>query len=393
MTPAALALSSSAMNSSKFFGSRAADLVHHRLVDPDPVDRVDVDGNGVPLAVGGGELLQRLGDDLVPAFLHRQRGDVAELAGLGVVDREIAEDLRSGRRIAGRDHRLQRGHRAFAAAAGDRHVLPGVAFLGEILLEDVERGRFAARGPPVQHLHFLSSAACAETAKPAADAPSRSPCSILRNFIVVPSKATSPMPDSVRRRPPRRPRSRPPPSFTPTRDARATSWRADRCGRGKSFPQCSRYGVAAKLAAEARLLESAERQFGRAVHERVGPHRAGAHLAPDLRHRVEVAAPHARRQPVGGLVGERDRLVERSEGQHRRHRAEHFVRGDRHRRRDPVDDRRRHEQAGRGEPRAAEPQAGARPDRARDMALDLGQVVGADRSRRPSFRDRADRRP
>ena len=89
-----------------------ADLVHHRLVEPDPVDGMDVDRNGVPLSVGGGELLQRRRNDLGPAFLLGERGDVAELARLGVVEGEIAEDLRGGRRIAGRHHRLQRGHRA-----------------------------------------------------------------------------------------------------------------------------------------------------------------------------------------------------------------------------------------------------------------------------------------
>ena len=53
------------------------------------------------------------------------------------------------------DHRLQRRHGAFAAAARDGHVLPGVSLLRQILLEDVERGCFAARRPPVQHLNFL----------------------------------------------------------------------------------------------------------------------------------------------------------------------------------------------------------------------------------------------
>ena len=147
MTPAFLALSSSATKSSKVFGSRAADLVHHRLVDPDPVDGVDVDGNGVPLAVGGGELLQRLRDDLGPAFLLGERGDVAELAGFGVVEREIAEDLRGGRRVAGGHHRLQRRHRRLAAAAGDRNVLPGIAFLGESCLRTLS----AAASPPEVH--------------------------------------------------------------------------------------------------------------------------------------------------------------------------------------------------------------------------------------------------
>ncbi|TIU25020.1 MAG: hypothetical protein E5W38_29835, partial [Mesorhizobium sp.] len=41
------------------------------------------------------------------------------------------------------------------AAAGYRYVLPGIAFLGQILLQHVESGRFTARRPPMQHLHFL----------------------------------------------------------------------------------------------------------------------------------------------------------------------------------------------------------------------------------------------
>ena len=116
---------------------------------------MDVDRNRVPLAVRGGELLQRRRNDLGPAFLLGERGDVAELAGLGVVEREIAEDLRGGRRIAGRDHRLQRRHGGLAAAACDRHVLPGVAFLGQVLLDDVERRRLAPRCPPMEHLDFF----------------------------------------------------------------------------------------------------------------------------------------------------------------------------------------------------------------------------------------------
>ncbi len=122
----------------------SADLVHDRLVDPDPVDRVDVDRNRVPLAVGGSELLQCGRNDLGPAFLVGERGDVGELARFRVVEREITEDLRGGRRVAGGHHRLQRGHRGFAATAGDGHVLPGVAFFRQVLLDDVQRGCFAA---------------------------------------------------------------------------------------------------------------------------------------------------------------------------------------------------------------------------------------------------------
>ena len=90
---------------------------------------MDVDGDGVPLAVGGGELLQRSRNDLGPVSFVASEVMSPSLPGFRVIDREIAEDLRGGRRIARRDHRLQRRHRAFAAAAGDGNVLPGVALL------------------------------------------------------------------------------------------------------------------------------------------------------------------------------------------------------------------------------------------------------------------------
>ena len=155
MTPAFLALSRSAISSSKFFGSVAADLLHERLVHPDPVHGMDVDGDGAPLAVNGGELLERGRNDFGPVALRRQRRNVCELPGFRVVHRIVAEDLGGGRRIARRDHRLQGGHRGAAAAAGHRYVFPGVALLGESLPDDVERGGFAARRPPMQHLNFF----------------------------------------------------------------------------------------------------------------------------------------------------------------------------------------------------------------------------------------------
>ena len=47
----------------------AADLLHHGLVQPDPVDGVNVDRNGAPLAVSLGEPLQRRRNELVqPSF-------------------------------------------------------------------------------------------------------------------------------------------------------------------------------------------------------------------------------------------------------------------------------------------------------------------------------------
>ena len=155
MTPACLGLVEQGDQFVEVLRLGSTDLLHQGLVDPDPVDGMDVDGNGVPFSIGGGELLQRGGNDLSPIALRRQRRNVGKLPGFGVVHGVIAEDLRGGRRIAGRDHGLQRRHRRAAAAAGDWHVFPGVALLGERLLDDVERGCFAARRPPVQHLDFF----------------------------------------------------------------------------------------------------------------------------------------------------------------------------------------------------------------------------------------------
>ena len=129
----------------------AAGRVERLLVDPHPVGRVDVDRCGDPLAVILGEVLQRRRNDLVPAFLGGDFGEIADHALLGPVGDVEAERLHGGRRIAGRDARAQRGHRLLAAAAGDRHVLPGDALALEILLQHVERRGFAARRPPVQH--------------------------------------------------------------------------------------------------------------------------------------------------------------------------------------------------------------------------------------------------
>jgi hypothetical protein len=105
---------------------------------------VDIDRDGIPLAVGGRELLQRRWDDLVPAFLGRERRDVAELASLRVVEREIAENLGRGRRVAGCYHRLQRRHGACAATASNGHILPDISFFDEVLLQHIQCSRLAA---------------------------------------------------------------------------------------------------------------------------------------------------------------------------------------------------------------------------------------------------------
>src|SRR3546814_16219470 len=62
-----------------------------------------------------------------------------------------AEHLHGGRRIAGGDSRPTRRHGLHAGTTGNRHVLPGNAFLLEVFLQHVERGRFAAGRPPVNN--------------------------------------------------------------------------------------------------------------------------------------------------------------------------------------------------------------------------------------------------
>ena len=110
--PAALTLSSAAISSSQVVGLGAAELVEQRLVDPDPVGRVDVDRRRDPVAVILGELLQRRRDHLVPAFLGRRSASRSPSdALLGPVEDVEAEHLHRGRRVAGGDARAQHGHR------------------------------------------------------------------------------------------------------------------------------------------------------------------------------------------------------------------------------------------------------------------------------------------
>ena len=71
--------------------------------------------------------------------------------------RALAEQLRSRRRIACRNTRLQCRRRSFTAAAGNRHVLPAHALLLQIVLEDADRRSFAARGPPVKNFDAFAS--------------------------------------------------------------------------------------------------------------------------------------------------------------------------------------------------------------------------------------------
>ncbi len=198
---------------------------------------MDVDGNGVPFAVGGGEFLQRCGNDLVPAFLLGEGGDVGEVAGLRVIDREVAENLRSGRRIAGGHHRFQRGHRALAAPACDRNVFPGVALFREVLLDDIQRGRFAARRPPMQHLDFLDVGRRGPAGKTDRRGGHRACHQYGAELHCLPSKSLLP-PETVR------PRIQKPCigsrfSSSITRRAGATSSSAGPCGRETSSPRYS----------------------------------------------------------------------------------------------------------------------------------------------------------
>ena len=138
-------------------GRGKAGRVKRGLVDPDPVGRVDVDRRGDPLAVAGREALQRGGHDLVPAFGRGGGGQVGKRALIGPVEDVEAQHLHGRRRIAGGDARAQRRHRGLAAAAGDRHVDPADRLAAQVVLEHVQSGGFAARGPPVQDFDILGA--------------------------------------------------------------------------------------------------------------------------------------------------------------------------------------------------------------------------------------------
>ena len=73
--------------------------------------------------------------------------------------------------------------------------------------------------------------------------------------------------------------------------------------------------------------------------------RAGAERPRDAERRVEVPRVERGRQPVAGLVRERDRLVLGVERDRRQDRPEDLLAGDRHVVADVVEDRRRHEVA------------------------------------------------
>ena len=99
----------------------------------------------------------------------------------------------------------------------------------------------------------------------------------------------------------------------------------------------------AVLAAEPRGLVAAERhqEADRAVS--VDPHRAGADALGHRRRTPHRLRPDAGAEPVGDVVGDRDRLLLVPELDHRQHRPEHLLLGDAHAVVDAGEDGRLHE--------------------------------------------------
>ena len=139
-------------------GLGAADLVEQRLVHPDPVGRVHVEGCRDIVAVILVDGLQRRRDHLVPAVLLRQRRQVAQSTLLGPVLDHQAQHLHGGRRVAGGHAGLQHGAGLVAAAARDRGVLPGDALLLEVAAQHLQGRRLAAGGPPMDDLDLFGRA-------------------------------------------------------------------------------------------------------------------------------------------------------------------------------------------------------------------------------------------
>src|SRR5690606_29993513 len=67
--------------------------------------------------------------------------------------------------------------------------------------------------------------------------------------------------------------------------------------------------VAAEFTADAALLEAADGDFRRAIDDAVDPQPACIQAADPLERCLEVPRPHARRQAVFAVIGERDGLV------------------------------------------------------------------------------------
>src|SRR5207247_485212 len=89
-------------------------------------------------------------------------------------------------------------------------------------------------------------------------------------------------------------------------------------------------GVRSELAADPALLVATERVVAADHVPVVDPHGPRLDLRRDLERTLVVGAPHARRQPVLGVVGDPDRLVTRGVLQHADNRAEDLLARDLH---------------------------------------------------------------
>ena len=144
-------------------GLRPAHLVEQGLVHPDPVGRVHVERGRHIVALILDDVLECGRDDLVPAFLPGDRGEVAQ----GTLRRPVLDDetqhLHGGRRVAGGHAGLQHGAGLVATTAGNGGVLPGHTLLLQVLAQDLQGRGLAARGPPVDDLHRLRGPCRART--------------------------------------------------------------------------------------------------------------------------------------------------------------------------------------------------------------------------------------
>src|SRR3989344_1142966 len=84
------------------------------------------------------------------------------------------------------------------------------------------------------------------------------------------------------------------------------------------------------FAPEARRLVSAESGVGGILVIAVGPDPAGLNRAAQPVSSVAVAGPDTSTQAVGGVVGDRDRFLDRLEGRHRQDRTEDLLLEDAH---------------------------------------------------------------
>ena len=116
-----------------------------------PVLAVDVDRNGVELAVAHGRLDDRLRHQLAPLAGLRLLLDVPqEIVADELVELLAGVELRHRGRVAAHD--AVDGGCAGIHAARDGGVDPGPAALGVLVGEHPDRGGFSGRRPPVHHL-------------------------------------------------------------------------------------------------------------------------------------------------------------------------------------------------------------------------------------------------